>query len=425
MKVPASRSAADQPTWLGAHVGPAVAADLGLVVDPTERDADEGTPEGARDRLAERRLADAGRADQCEDAPRTAAAAHRGEPALGLQLAHREVFEDAVLHVPQAVVVLVEDARRLGDVQPVLGLLAPGQLGDRIQPGADPSALGALLVRALELVDLAIDRLAHLFGQLPLVELRPVVVGVLVVPVGDLTELLADGLELAAQEEFALGLLHALLDVGLDPLAQGQVGEHLAGPVDDQTQARLDVDRLEHLHLLFQRQVGRVPGHVGDPSRVGDVGEALGEPARAAGHEDVLEHGAVLACELRCGLCRGRVRHRVDLDPQSLTGPRHRGAEPGAVDPADGDGGQPAGKLAALHHLGDHAHRRVAALDEGHDHELAARRLGGAGSGLGLVGLEGHGEHHARENHTRGEGQQWQVVGQWVHRSSGRHRTPD
>ena len=56
-------------------------------------------------------------------------------------------------------------------------------------------------------------------------------------------ELLADGLELAAQEELALGPLHALLDVGLDPLAQGQVGQGVAGPAEHQAQPGLDVER--------------------------------------------------------------------------------------------------------------------------------------------------------------------------------------
>ena len=51
--------------------------------------------------------------DQRED---QAAAAPRGlvrvvEPAIGAQLAHREVLDDAVLHVAQTGVVRVEDAR--------------------------------------------------------------------------------------------------------------------------------------------------------------------------------------------------------------------------------------------------------------------------------------------------------------------------
>ena len=52
-----------------ADVGAAVAADLRLVAHAAERDAHELAVHRARDRLAERRLADAGRADEAEDRP--------------------------------------------------------------------------------------------------------------------------------------------------------------------------------------------------------------------------------------------------------------------------------------------------------------------------------------------------------------------
>ena len=86
-----------------ADVGAAVAADLGLVAHAAERDADELAAERARDRAAERGLADAGRADEAEDR-----ALH-----VVLELAHREVLEDALLHLLEAVVILVEDRRAL------------------------------------------------------------------------------------------------------------------------------------------------------------------------------------------------------------------------------------------------------------------------------------------------------------------------
>ena len=82
-----------------ADVRAPVAADGGLVVHAAERDADELAPERARDAAAERRLADAGRADEAED----------GALLVLLQLADGEVLEDALLHLLEAVVVLVED----------------------------------------------------------------------------------------------------------------------------------------------------------------------------------------------------------------------------------------------------------------------------------------------------------------------------
>ena len=87
-----------------ADVRPPVPADLGLVADAADRDADELAAERPRDRLAERRLADAGRADEAEDRPR--------EVAL-LQLRDREVLDDPLLDLVEVEVVLVEDLARL------------------------------------------------------------------------------------------------------------------------------------------------------------------------------------------------------------------------------------------------------------------------------------------------------------------------
>ena len=81
-----------------ADVGAAMAADLGLVAHAAERDAHELAAERAGDRAAERGLADARRADEAED--RAAG--------VRLQLAHGEVFEDALLDLLEVVVVLVE-----------------------------------------------------------------------------------------------------------------------------------------------------------------------------------------------------------------------------------------------------------------------------------------------------------------------------
>ena len=156
----------------------------------------------------------------------------------------------------EPVVVGLEDPRRLHDVETVLGLDAPGQLEHGVEPRADPARLRALVAGALELVDLALDGLADMLGKVTRLELGPIVVGVGVVAVAQLAELLADRIELAAQQELALRLLHALFDVGLDLLAQREVGERVAGPAEDEAEPRLDVERLEHLDLLRQREVG-------------------------------------------------------------------------------------------------------------------------------------------------------------------------
>ena len=83
-----------------ADVGAAMAADLGLVAHAAERDAHELAAERLRDRARQRGLADARRADEAQDRP-----LHRR-----VQLAHREVFEDAILHLVEAGVLVVQDA---------------------------------------------------------------------------------------------------------------------------------------------------------------------------------------------------------------------------------------------------------------------------------------------------------------------------
>ena len=82
-----------------ADVRAPVAADLGLVAHAAERQAHELAARRARDALGEAGLADAGRADEAED---------RALELLRERL-HREVLEDALLDLLEAVVVLVED----------------------------------------------------------------------------------------------------------------------------------------------------------------------------------------------------------------------------------------------------------------------------------------------------------------------------
>jgi len=64
-----------------------MAADLGLVMQSAEAQPHEFAADGARDRLAERGLAHAGRADEAEDRAL----------AFGVELAHGQEFENALL----------------------------------------------------------------------------------------------------------------------------------------------------------------------------------------------------------------------------------------------------------------------------------------------------------------------------------------
>src|SRR4029079_13405706 len=184
-----------------ADVRAPVAADLGLVVDPAERDPDELAPERPRHGLTQRRLPDARRPDQREDRPRTPPG-RRTHAALLAQLAHREVLHDAVLHVVQTRVVFVEDPARLGDVEVVVRPDVPRDLGHPIEVRADPAVLGRLLGHALEPTELTLGLRLGALGHVRLVDLLAVLADDVLVAV--LAQLLADRLHLLAEQELAL-----------------------------------------------------------------------------------------------------------------------------------------------------------------------------------------------------------------------------
>src|SRR5581483_6174880 len=136
-------------------IGAAVAADLGLVVHAAERHAHELAVHGARDRLAERGFSHAGRADEAQD---RRLAGRR-------QLAHGQIFDDAPLDLVEVVVILVEDAPRLGDVdRPLLGQL-PRQLDQPIQIGAHHAVFAGGFRHALQPAQLLARLILYLFGH--------------------------------------------------------------------------------------------------------------------------------------------------------------------------------------------------------------------------------------------------------------------
>ena len=104
-----------------ADIGAPVPADFGLVAHAAQRHADEFAARGLGDRFAERGLADAGRADEAED---------RALELVGAAL-HGEILDDAVLHLLEAEVIVVEHLLRVAQVVLHLGLHAPR---DRQQP---------------------------------------------------------------------------------------------------------------------------------------------------------------------------------------------------------------------------------------------------------------------------------------------------
>src|ERR1041385_4621035 len=185
-----------------------MAADGGFVVHTAEGHTHELSAEGARDALAERRLADAGRAEQAQN---------RSFLVL-LQLPDGEVLDDALLHLFESVVVLVEDTADLRDVEVVLGHRVPGQIEDPIEVGPNDRVLGASDLHRAEALQLLLRHLIRFRGKLglrnPLLETIEVPLIAFV-----FAELFLDRLELLAKDVLALVLAHLLFDLGVDALA--------------------------------------------------------------------------------------------------------------------------------------------------------------------------------------------------------------
>ena len=380
-------------------------ADLGLVAHAAEGDAYEVATQGTRDRLPQRGLADAGRTDEREHRARAPPADHF-ETALRATGANGEVFDDAVLHVVQAVVVGVEHGSGSRDVGAVDGALVPRQVEHGVQPGADPTGLRALVARPFELADLAQGGLAHLVRQRRSLDAGAVVVGTVRVV---LTEFLAYRRQLLAQQELALALVHALAHVVADLLADLQLGEVLAGPADDQIQALLDVGRLEQFALVLGGQVRRVAGQVGEFGRVGDPLHRVDHLPRVAALQDGDDQPLVLGGEFAGAGRRLGFVDRRGLDPQRRTRPADTGSDPGPGAGAQHRRGFTVGQSADLLDLGDRAVDGVTVGKSWRDEQRAV----GPGAGRvdhrpgGVVQLDGH--DHARQDDLVGQRQHRKV----------------
>src|SRR5688572_20953392 len=139
-----------------------MAADLRFIAHAAQREADELASRGARDRLRERGLADAGRPDEAED--RALRLLH--------ELAHREKLEDALLDLLEAEVVLVEDLFGELDVADFLGGFLPGNGNEPLDVVARDRGLGADARHGLETFELLESLLLRLLRHAGFFDLR-------------------------------------------------------------------------------------------------------------------------------------------------------------------------------------------------------------------------------------------------------------
>ena len=296
----------------------------------------------------------------------------------------------------------VQDRPGRRHVVVVRGAHRPRQVEHGVQPGADPAGLGALLAGALQLVDLAQQRLADVVGHVRRLDASPVVVDAAGVV---LAQLLADRGQLLAQQELALGGLHALPHVLGDLVVHLGLGGVVAGPRDQHPQPLGDVGRLQQLALPVVGEVRRVAGQVRQRGRVLDPADRVDDLPGLAPLQDRDHQPPVLLGELAHLVGDSLVLDRLGLDPQRGAGPGDAGPDGRPVAGLQHRGGAAAGEAADLLDGRDHAVRRVAVLQtRGDQHPPAVgpvsvtrgqlRRVDG-GPGR-LVQLDRH--HHARQH---------------------------
>ena len=246
-----------------------------------------------------------GRARSC---PRPAA--HEAEDRrarVGLQLAHREELEDAVLHQLDVVVVAIEVLARRLEVERVLAEARPGKRGEPLEVGADHPVLHRLRrAGARSAAARARPALRACSGSPASSSCSRSSCG-LGLRLVHLAELLLDRLELLAQPVLALPAVHLRLHLGLDAGADLHelelAGEHLR----EHPQPARHVALLEELLLLLGLDPQRARDHVRELRRVVEVRDRDLELLRQVGHllDDPREgrlHVAVERLELGRGL---------------------------------------------------------------------------------------------------------------------------
>ena len=199
---------------------------------------------------------------------------------------------------------------------------------------------------------------------------------------GVLAQLALDRLHLLAQEVLALLLVGAVADVLADLPAQLQLDEPLALDLHGELEPLGDVERLEHLDLLLEGDVGRVADRVGQRAGLDDRAQELRDAlVGAAELEDLLDHGAVLALGVAGAAVDGDVVGDLGhLDAEAAGGVGVRGARDAAGDAGERHGAPAAGEADAVGDLGDRAdlgELTLVARDQ--QHALLVARVDGEG----------------------------------------------
>jgi hypothetical protein len=271
-------------------------------------------------------------------------------------------------------------------VEPLFGVLAPRDCEQPVEVGPDHRRLARGVAHPLEPAELALRLFAYLVRHRRIVDLPAVLVDDRRLV---LTELLADRVELLPEEVLTLLGLGAGFDVVTDPPANLKLGEALALEGERELEPLDDINRLEQLDPLLERQVGRIRRCIGKRARLDDRAQELGDARIGVTQlEDLVHDCAVLRLELaRLHRRRRLVGPFFDLDVEPPTGARLGGADRRAVEPRQRDDARAAGQAAALFDLRDRAHLGVLAFVARNEQDARLR-----------AGLERQGDRHVRED---------------------------
>ena len=291
---PGALHALDDPPRQCADVGPSVAADLRFVMHAAQRGADEFPVHGAGDRLPERGLADAGRPHEAQNR----------RLAVRLELEDGEEFEDAVLHLPETVMVLVEDARRIGQIERVERRFAPRHVEQPLDVVVRDMVFRHRLRHEFEAGEFLADFRLDALRQTLLLELLLDRLDVRIAEI--LVELLPDHPQLFAQEIFALGLAHRLVDFALDLAAEFLHFDFAVQPLQQHLAAPPDRTLLQEQQFLLPRKMPVVRQQFRQMLQIALIGGGDPEFVR---DRQIGEH-QLQSLHLRGGFVR-RDRHRV------------------------------------------------------------------------------------------------------------------
>ena len=194
----------------GPHVGAAMPADFRLVAHAAEGEAHVFASGGAGHGLGEGGLAHAGRPDEAED----------GALERVGQLLHGEEFEDALLGLFKAEMLIVEDGPRFGDVESGFAHLVPRQFQNPVEIVADNGVFRRGRGHHAQLLEFGQALFAGFLRHVPGLELL-LKLGYLGLRVVVAAHFLVDGLDLLGEVVFTLVLVHLVLDAALDAPLHG------------------------------------------------------------------------------------------------------------------------------------------------------------------------------------------------------------